>query len=41
MPMEQETMGMLIGGFSVIIGVTFVIVLVLYSMVLTVKSDMR
>jgi hypothetical protein len=29
MPMEQETMGMLIGGFSIIIGVTFIIVLVL------------
>lgn len=29
MPMEQETMGMLIGSFSIIIGVTFMIVLVL------------
>ena len=29
MPMEQETMGMLIGGFSIIIGVTFMIVLLL------------
>lgn len=29
MPMEQETMGMLIGGFSVIIGIAFIVVLVL------------
>jgi hypothetical protein len=29
MPMEQETMGLLIGGFSIIIGVSFMIVLVL------------
>jgi hypothetical protein len=29
MPMEQETMGILIGGFSIIIGVTFMIVLLL------------
>jgi hypothetical protein len=29
MPMEQETMGMLIGGFSIIIGITFIIVLLL------------
>jgi hypothetical protein len=27
--MEQETMGMLIGGFSIIIGITFMIVLLL------------
>ncbi len=27
--MEQETMGMLIGGFSVIIGIAFIVVLVL------------
>jgi uncharacterized membrane protein len=30
MPMEQETMGLLIGGFSFIIGVTFIIVLLLF-----------
>jgi hypothetical protein len=29
MPMEQETMGMLIVGFSIIIGFTFIIVLLL------------
>jgi predicted ferric reductase len=29
MPMEQETMGMLIGGFSIILGITFIVVLLL------------
>ncbi|WP_052427530.1 hypothetical protein [Neobacillus niacini] len=29
MPMEQETMGMLIGGFSIIMGITFIVVLLL------------
>ncbi|MFP7300393.1 hypothetical protein [Neobacillus niacini] len=29
MPMEQETMGMLISGFSIIMGITFIIVLFL------------
>jgi hypothetical protein len=29
MPMEQETMGLLLGGFSILIGVSFMIVLVL------------
>jgi hypothetical protein len=29
MPMEQETMGMLNGGFSVIMGIAFIVVLVL------------
>jgi uncharacterized membrane protein YczE len=29
MPMEQETMGMLIGGFSIIMGIAFIVVLVL------------
>jgi hypothetical protein len=29
MPMEQETMGMLIGGFSTIMGITFIVVLLL------------
>jgi hypothetical protein len=27
MPMEQETMGLLIGGFSTVMGITFMIVL--------------
>lgn len=27
MPMEQETMGLLIGGFSIVMGITFMIVL--------------
>jgi hypothetical protein len=29
MPMEQETMGMLIGGFSIIMAITFIVVLLL------------
>lgn len=29
MPMEQETMGMLIGGFSMIMGIAFIVVLLL------------
>jgi uncharacterized membrane protein YagU involved in acid resistance len=29
MPMEQETIGMLIGGFSIIMGITFIVVLLL------------
>jgi hypothetical protein len=29
MPMEQETMGMLIGGFSTIMGISFIVVLLL------------
>ncbi len=29
MPMEQETMGLLIGGFSIIMGITFIVVLLL------------
>jgi len=29
MPMEQETMGMLIGGFSIIMGIAFIVVLLL------------
>ena len=29
MPMEQETMGMLIGGFSIIMGIAFIVVLIL------------
>lgn len=29
MPMEQETMGMLIGGFSIVMGITFIAVLLL------------
>jgi uncharacterized membrane protein len=29
MPMEQETMGLLIGGLSITIGVTFIVVLLL------------
>ncbi|HZH58021.1 MAG TPA: hypothetical protein VEY70_00205 [Metabacillus sp.] len=29
MPMEQETMGMLIGGFLIIMGITFIVVLLL------------
>ena len=29
MPMEEETMGMLIGGFSIIMGIAFIVVLVL------------
>ena len=29
MPMEQETMGMLKGGFSIIMGITFIVVLLL------------
>jgi hypothetical protein len=29
MPMEQETMGMLIGGFSTIMGGTFIVVLIM------------
>ncbi|WP_240620219.1 hypothetical protein [Peribacillus acanthi] len=29
MPMEQETMGMLIGGFSIIMGITFIVVILL------------
>ena len=29
MPMEEETMGMLVGGFSIIMGIAFIVVLVL------------
>lgn len=29
MPMEQETMGMLVGGFSIVMGITFIVVLLL------------
>lgn len=29
MPMEQETMGMLIGGFSIIMGIAFIVVILL------------
>lgn len=29
MPMEQETMGLLIGGFSIIMGIAFIVVLLL------------
>lgn len=29
MPMEEETMGLLIGGFSIIMGITFIVVLLL------------
>lgn len=29
MPMEQETMGLLIGGFSIVMGITFIVVLLL------------
>ncbi|MRX71689.1 hypothetical protein GJU40_05810 [Bacillus lacus] len=29
MPMEQETMSMLVGGFSIIMGITFIVVLIL------------
>ena len=27
MPMEEETMGMLIGGFSIVMGISFIVVL--------------
>ncbi|MFE8697543.1 hypothetical protein ACFYKT_14465 [Cytobacillus sp. FJAT-53684] len=30
MPMEQETMGMLTGGFSIVIGITFIVVILLF-----------
>ncbi len=30
MPLEQETIGMLIGGFSIIMGITFFVVLLLF-----------
>ena len=29
MPMEQETMGMLIGGFSIIMSIAFIVVILL------------
>ncbi|WP_102275287.1 hypothetical protein [Cytobacillus massiliigabonensis] len=29
MPMEQETMGMLIGGFTIVMGIAFIVVLLL------------
>lgn len=29
MPMEEETMGMLVGGFSIIMGIAFIVVLLL------------